>query len=412
MRLESSLYSSRSGIQSFGQAIAVVGDNIANVNTVGFKKGRGEFSNLMPDQFLGGNEGDTIGNGVKLARVRNIYEQGVADNTSRPLDMMIEGNDFFVVGSADEPRYTRSGNFSLRPDGTLITIEDQPVLGITDGVLGEINISNIDQTTVTPTTEITLSGNVDASLPIAEPADFDNFADIQANASYIANFSVVDSLGQSIPLQVSWFKTAAGQFEARIYGNSSNLTGAAEATPVLLATLNPQFNANGQLTEVPLNVQVNSQTNNGGNIDANIGLNFTSFAATSGMNVVQNDGIEAGSVIGFDVNDDGFLLALLDNGDSVDVAQIALAKFTNREGLEKAGDNILEATQLSGDATYGNATTAGFSKVVNGTLEGSNVDIAEEFVELIVFQRAYQANSQQLSATNDLMKDTIQLIRA
>ena len=420
MRLESALYSSRSGIDSHGQAIAVIGDNIANVSTVGFKTSRPEFSDIFAEGGFGRQSaaGAVTGNGVKIEQVTQIHENGVVEPTERELDASIEGKGFFMVGAVDTPEYTRAGNFSINETGLLVNTDGKPVLGFVGDTttLGELNVLSI-QVKGKATTTSSLFGNLSSTAPVTTPpANPATFKELNKFASFTSNYSVYDTLGAEHNVTVAFFKTAANTWTAQAYTDGKDV-GGTENQPVKIsgdATLN--FTSTGtidpaQKTAATLTL---APAFAGGAAPGNFPLDlsgFSQFSAPNQLNSVIQDGESAGQIKNYEIKNTGQLLAVLDNGNRAQIGTLALANFANINGLQRSGSSTFRESLTTGSKTVAKPGIGVNGKVTGNSLERSTVDISGQFVELILYQRGYEANSQSLNTTNELIKNTIQLLR-
>jgi flagellar hook protein FlgE len=411
MRIESALYAGREGLQAHGQAISVVGDNISNSNTVAFKESRIEFSNLLE-----------IGSGVQVQGVRQTSSPGVIESTGRSLDAAIAGGGYFVVGTEDQQLYTRAGNFSVAEDGTLVDASGKSVLGYKaeSTTLDTINLYNIDSTGAA-TTSSTLNGNLSSSAPIQEaPANPATFAALKQGSSFIGSMTVYDSLGQSHDITVAFTKTAAGNgastWIAQSYIDGGEVGGTA-GTPVQVggnATLT--FGSNGSIEAASQAAAVITGAPAYGNGAAAgaFTIDFskmTQFSVGSQVTGVVQDGQSSGSVKDFRFDSDGSLYAILDSGSESFVARLPVATFRNVDGLERIGSNHYVASDEAGDVTLANAGVGNAGQIDGSALERSTVDLAAQFVDLVLYQRGYQASSQTLSTASELIKNTIALMR-
>ncbi|RMD85703.1 MAG: flagellar hook-basal body complex protein, partial [Candidatus Dadabacteria bacterium] len=257
MRLESALYTSQNGLEVHGAAISVVGDNLANVNTVGFKGSRAEFASMVSDGLEGGTS-DTVpmpGNGVKVSSIREVKELGPIEPTGRALDVAIDGNGYFVVGSTTESFYTRAGNFTLDASGNLVTADGRNVLGytVTNGTtstsLGTINITNFNANP-SATSSATLKGNLDASASITTAASNPaSFKELNSAASFITTADVIDSLGETHTATLAFFKTAANTYTVQAYMDGGEISGGTEGTPSLISSGQLTFGSDGTIPD-------------------------------------------------------------------------------------------------------------------------------------------------------------------
>lgn len=420
MRLESALYTSREGLVSHGQAISVVGDNISNANTTGYKSSRPEFAELVTEG-LHGRESTTVsggGNGVTIKQVRTLYEPGTVEYTGRNLDLAIGGDGFFVIGSADEPYYTRAGNFKMLGDGTLVNADDKPVLGFgkNSTTLSELNLLNLNLAGEA-TTESLLVGNLESTTPVTTPpAAPQTFQELNSSVAFSYALRVNDSLGTPHDATIAFFKTADNTWTAQAYVDGAD-TGGTAGQPVLLGqTSNLNFESNGSISDAnAANAVIQAQASwGGGAAPGNFTIDlsgFTQFAAPSQVVGFDQNGQGVGTISDYEIKENGDINAVLDSGSRVLIGRVALADFTNVDGLQRSGNSLIFPGANVGTTIYGEAGTQGLGQIKSRSLEASTVDIANQFVDLVLYQRGYQASSQVLNATSTLLHDTIALIR-
>lgn len=420
MRLESALIASREGITAHGQALAVIGDNISNVNTTAYKTSRTEFSELLADG-TGSRDSEVIrgGNGVQVNTIRRLQENGSLEFTGRQLDVAVAGNGFFMVGDPAAPSYTRAGNFSINSSGILVTADGQPVLGslTADGTtLSQLDLSKVGSS-AKATSTAALVGNLSASESITTlPASSASFKDIARDATNVATVKVFDSLGAPHDVSLYFFKTAVNTYTIQAYVDAGD-TGGTIGTPQKLGNdLTLNFDSTGVIPDAnkaAASMSLAPAWGNGaaaGAITLDLSA-YTQNANASQLDHVTQDGQGTGSVTGYEFRKTGELYANLSSGSSVLVGRIRLANFVNVDGLERTGNNNLTNGPNVGTITQGFPKDAGLGTIEGGSLERSTVDLSNEFVNLIVFQKGYQANSQVLSATSQMLRDTIGLIR-
>lgn len=421
MRLESALYSSSEGINAHGQALSVVGDNIANANTVAFKDSRVEFSDLLSNSGGGDQDdvADGIGNGVKVEKVRQIHATGTIEFTGKSLDLAIAGNGFLVAGSEASPTYTRAGNLSVNAEGVLTTRDGVPILGYqgSSATLGEINLTQLDLTSQ-PTTTATISGNVSSTTETlaAIPATFASFSDLNSIAGYTSSITAYDSLGNPQEVTLAFFKTDTNTWEGQAYVDGA-VVGQDAGTPVRVgqgAAL--AFEPDGQIADAgagaaSLDIAINYANGAAAGAFTVDMASFTQFGGTSIVKSYVQDGSGVGDVRDYEFQSDGSISALLDSGSTVLVGRLPIASFINPEGLDRVGNGFYRASSTSGDPTLGIAGQSGAGEVQGGALELSTVDIAKQFVDLVLYQRGYQANSKVFGTAGDMIRDTLQLMR-
>jgi len=426
------LFSGRSGISSHGAAIAVIGDNISNASTIGYKSSRAEFEDLIAG---GQTAGKVIGSGSATSGVSTIFEQGTLEFTSRPLDLAIDGNGFFTVRNGLSNFYTRAGNFKVDSQGYIIDQNGFKVLGFQaggSGALDSVNVNQISQSSVA-STEATVQGNLDAGDPIiavgsipstladgvanaALPAT--TYADLNAASSFSTVMDVFDTLGAKHTLTFFFTHTAAGQYTVKGYANSDDVDTGTPATgkPRLIGTATLTFGSDGSRTNVPaggsFDIAHAVKWNNGSDQTNSLGIlfdQFTSYSTSSNIASISQNGQGVGTVTSVSIEKDGQIFALLSNGQSATIGTIGLTNFSNPEGLTRIGNNLLQQSASSGEPIVGRPESGTFGSISAGSLELSTVDIANEFVKLITIQRGFQANSRIITTINQLLNDIIQL---
>jgi flagellar hook protein FlgE len=434
------LFAGRSGITSHGLAISVIGDNLSNANTVGFKAARAEFEDLVAS---GQATGRIIGSGSQVARVSRLFSQGTLESTGRQLDLAIAGNGFFILSKGSQRFYTRAGNFRLDNEGFIVSQNGLKVLGYSangSGMLEPININSFNSNTDIYTTSVRVSGNLNANEPIIPAATLaalnagtpiagsstpgtTTYAQLANAAAYSTVFEVFDSLGQSHTITAFFFRTGVNQYTVQFYVNAEEVTGSPPGDAGLPRRLANSggtdwdivldFTGSGQLSsssETSLTVQIPwSNGSNPSTIELNF-QDFTQFASPSNIGSIFQNGKGVGVIGSISISSDGQIYALLTNGQSARIGTIALANFSNPEGLARVGNNLLIQTPESGEPIFGLPARGTFGSLESGRLELSNVDMADQFVKLIIFQKGYQASSKMISSINQLLSELMQLI--
>jgi flagellar hook protein FlgE len=432
MSLMRTMYNGVSGLLSSSQALGIVGDNIANVNTIGYKRSRGVFADIMGQAVPGAAAASQVGGGVRLSDVQQLFTQGVLLTTDSPADLAISGDGFFAVRGNVMGRegtfYTRAGQFHLDDEGFLVTAEDLRLqgYGVTDdGRIdprpGDLQIGDAELSP-NPTTEVDIALNLDSNEDVLgvpfDPEDPDTY-------NFSTTVTVYDSLGASHRVDLFFTKTADNEWEYYAYVDSGDL-GLPPGTPtaVTVGANTLTFTPSGELdTEVGGSITVTfdgaaAQTfrlDYGTSIttDGGTGLDGTTQFADrpSSLNGLAQDGFAAGSIVGFTVARDGVVTGVYDNGQQRNLGQIVLTNFANEEGLSRMGENAWAETNDSGPPLVGAPASGGRGTVIQGALEQSNVDIATEFVDMIAHQRAFQANSRTISTADEMYQTAISLKR-
>jgi flagellar hook protein FlgE len=425
MALFGALSTGRSGLTNSGAALSVIGNNIANVSTVGFKGSRTEFADLISAEA--GGEIGKIGLGARIGGVRTLFSQGAIEATGRNLDLGIQGDGFFVVGTGQGQAFTRAGNFQLEPDQTIANLIGNPLLGFpvdstgaTTGNLQPVSLAGI-ASEAQATTSVELRGNLQADAAIDATA-FNTVTPTFANAFDASNFPtsvrVFDSLGAAHDMSVFFKKTSANAWSVYM-GVDAGETG---GTPGNLQLLNGAggtitFNPDGTIASTSgLSGSVTFAGAAAQSIALDLGTvgqldGMAQFASAFGINSVSQDGFGAGGLAAVNVDADGMLSATFDNGQSRVLYQIAVAHFSATEGLAPAGNQLYRATIASGDPAIGVPGAQGNGTIVSSALEQSNVSIAQEFIDLISTQRSFQAAARVITASDTLLGDLINIIR-
>lgn len=409
-----SMYSAVSGLRSHQTMMDVVGNNIANVNTHGFKKSRSAFQDVLsqvfsgasaPTEELGGTNVNQIGLGVTVAGITQNLTQGALQVTDRGLDLAIQGDGYFMIDVGGEEMFTRNGAFFLDADGRLVTSEGGLVQGWAADGTGIINttanpdilrISTGGQHSPVATSEIKYGGN----LP----------ADAAIGTQYFSGLEVFNEQGDAIDLEVTFEKTAVNEWTATgSYGDPAT---------VLTITDNIfTFGIDGEmLTPADQTMEVpGGQIPGVPEITLTVGgtgeRRVTQFAGGSSIAASYQNGSSAGTLQSVRVGTDGIVLGSYNNGLVQPIAQIALASFSNPEGLERVTGTNWRVSTNSGLAQVGTVRTGGRGIVAPGTLEMSNVDLAEEFTTLIRSQRGFQANSRVVTSSDELLQEIVNLKR-
>ncbi len=389
-----SLFSGISGLRAHQQMMDVTGNNIANVNTTGYKASQTTFQDTLsqlvrgaggPTTGTGGTNPAQVGLGVRLAGIQSNFSQGAAQNTGRDTDLMIQGDGFFVVSNAGQDLFTRNGSFSFDSNGSLVTTDGSIVQGWSANSSGVVNtnaskgpISLPLSTLLAPkaTGNVTVTGN----LP----------ADTTSPTPIVTSISTYDVQGNPVTLSASFTKVTPNQWTV-------NLTdGAATGGPY---TLNFTNGANPVPAPSPVTV-------NGVTLDLS---GMTSYSGLSTVTASTQDGSAAGTIQSFTISPDGTLTGVFSNGLKQTLAQLAIASFGNPAGLEKAGDSTYRTTANSGNAQLGAAGSAGRGVLQQGSLEMSNVDLSQEFTNLVIAERGFQANSRVITTSDEILQDLVNI---
>jgi flagellar hook protein FlgE len=413
-----------SALSATSTAIDVVGNNLANMNTSGFKTSAVCFRDLVT-QSLGAGLGETqVGFGTGLPLTVRQFTQGAIQTSSGLLDAAIQGDGFFVVNDQNgSTLYTRAGNFQVDKSGNLLTDTGQQVQGWTtinpatgavdtNGPLGNIVVPVGSLNPATPTTQFTNDLNLNSTAAADTTSDF------------ATPMTVYDSLGSSHVLALNFEKTGANQWSYNVTIPGNDISGGTAGTPFPIsgASGTLTFDSSGNLTSPavgsPIAFSITGLTD--GAADMNLSWNpytsagaarITQLAQPSASSASSQNGSPAAQLVQVGLADGGQVLAKYSNGNQVIVGQVAIASIRNADTLLAAGNNNFQLSALTANPSIGVPGTGGRGQIVGGSIEASTVDIATEFTNLITYQRAYEANGKVVTTADQLSQDTINLIR-
>lgn len=419
MRLETAIYTSASGLTGYGTAIGVIGDNIANSNTTGYKTSRPEFVDVLGTAQNDRNSGvnSSGGSGVQVSSIRTVFDSGIVENTSRQLDVAISGNGFFQVGTTDDPHYTRVGSFQISTEGLLATPDGQPVLGLqgTGTTLGTLNMYDVT-TAGKPTASMIMYGNLNSREEDTLPptGTITEYSDL-SGANFQTAQTVYDSLGARHDVQLFFFKKADNTWTVQTYMDGGDV-GGTKGVPTKVApdaTLN--FSGNGTINDANAAAAQITATAafSGGASPGSFKIdlsNFSQYAANSILNNISQDGQSSGNIKGYQFDSDGTVSAVLDTGTTSVIGKIQLALFPNLDGLTRNGSGTFTPTDKAGTVFVDTPGKGQFGTLSGGALERSTVDLADQFANLIILQRSYQANASMMRTTNQILEQTTNLL--
>jgi flagellar hook protein FlgE len=413
---------SLSGLNVNQQKLNVIGNNLANINTIGFKSSTVQFMDLV-SQSVGGTSANPmqVGLGVMTGSISPSFKQGGIENTGVPTNVAIQGNGFFVVGDSTNRSYTRAGDFSFDADGMLVTAEGLPVQGYTavDPVTGDIISTGQPNNIIVP------PGVLRAPTATSQYGTVTNLnSGALAGTEFTASVQIYDSLGAPHVATITYTNTAPGAWDYEVTVPGEEVAGGTAGTPEVLATGNLTFDGLGALDQVdgaPADdVTITAPTwANGATptdfvwdlVDATGVASLTAFDGPSATSSVTQNGAAAGTINSISIDSSGQILATFGTGSSVSVGQLAMANFNNPQGLVKLGSNRYGESASAGIPNVGVAGTGGRGSLIGSSLEQSNVDIAQEFTQMILAQRGYQANSKSITVADELLVDTLNLKR-
>ena len=401
-----------SGLNASDTALATISNNLANLNTTGYKDTNVNFQDMFY-QLLGSNgSGDQlqVGAGTSVGSIATNFSGGSVEDTGVNTDVAITGNGFFVVQDGGNTYYTRAGDFTQNASGYLVTADGYEVMGYpatngvvnTNGGLEPIQLPMGMISAPTATQNISLEANLSSNTAVG--------------GTYDTNITVYDSLGTSHVLSLDFTRTSSGWSYTATLPSSDIAGGTGTATTVASGSLS--FDSNGNLTSTtPITLSIPNLADGASTMGMNwelasssgTGL-ITQVSGSSSTSNTTQDGATSGSLTSFSINSDGTISGAFSNGTKV-VGQIALANFANLQGLTKEGDNNYSATISSGAAVVGTPGTSSMGTLTGSALELSNVDMSTEFSNLIIAERGYQANAKSVTTFDQIAQDTINLIR-
>ncbi|MBN2241193.1 MAG: flagellar hook protein FlgE [Acidobacteria bacterium] len=411
-----SFYTALTSINNNSTAINVIGDNLANMNTVGFKASKVNFSELLAGVQGTSETGNpiSIGLGSTLSGLTRMNNQGTIVSTGNSTDAAINQNGFFVVSTDGGMGFTRAGKFEWDQDGGLVHSDGFRILGYmarngtvnSSGALEPIEIQKGQIMPASSTTSLQILANLDSGAQVGE--------------TYGTTVHVYDSLGAAHPITLEFTKTAALTWDWQATIPAVDVGGGAADPPVGIGNGIMNFDSDANLIAPAANptLNINGLDNGASNMALEFGLwdadgngLFTSFDRESGVSTTRQNGNAASVLMGITIDSSGLIVGKSETGESATLAQLALADFPNVEGLQKYKGSTFIAFPSSGEPSIGVAGTGGRGTISGAALEQSNVDMAQEFVNLITAQRAYQANTRIITTTDELYQESINLKR-
>jgi flagellar hook protein FlgE len=405
-----SLYTGISGLNANARSMAIIGDNIANANTTAYKSNKAVFTNIL-NQSLPGLSGSDVGRGVILSGQTPTWSQGSLQNTEKSTDLAINGRGFFILSDGGQEFYTRAGNFNFDENGKFVNLDGFSVQGWdlrSGGMIGG------------PTENIVIpqSGTIGAQATTQFVMDISLNSNPDADSLYSTAVTVYDSLGNEVPVTITFTRT----------GNPNEWDWSSDVPATLGAVSSGgsgtfTFNTDGSLQNgtdpligitlvtgaAPLSLTwdlYDAVNATNGNL-----TQYSTESKTGTTATIQQDGFGAGALRAISINEEGVISGTYSNGRTQSLYQIALADFSNYAGLKKMGGNLYGASINSGQVIRGISQQGSFGSISPESLELSNVDLASEFVRLITTQRAFQANSRVITASDEILTELINIKR-
>lgn len=394
-----SLFSGITGLRQHQNLMDVVSNNIANVNTTGFKSSSVTFedtlsqmikSSAAPNAGVGGMNPAQVGLGVQLGSITANFGQGSAQNTGKATDLMIQGDGFFIVRNGTDTNYTRAGAFTFDTNGKMVSPEGMIVQGWmgvngavnTDGATGDITLPAGTILPPIPSSTVTIAGNISAGT----------------TSPLTLSQTVYDAQGKAHNLTIT-VTPAAGTAAVDILDTTDPTSTPSTGTANFLPTgaYDATTSSNATITMADGTVVTIDQTG------------MTNYGGPKSLAVTASTGASAGSLQQFQISQDGTVIGVFSNGQKLNMAKIALANFNNPQGLEKVGATCFQSTTNSGLPQVGTPMSGGRGQLLGKALEMSNVDLAQEFTNLIIAQRGFQANSKVITTSDEVLQTLVNL---
>ncbi len=438
MSLFSTLNVGASGLGVSSTQLSVIGDNIANVNSTGFKQTRASFADFMPQTFFGLAGPSTLGTGAATNRLTTLFGQGVLEATGNSTDMAVNGSGFFIVSDGKQDFYSRDGAFYVDQDGFLVNTGGLNVQGYmadaTEQLSPVLSDIQLDTAAIPPTA----TANITLTATMAESADaagvYDNplqtaaanfwgagaggvtINDAATAADFSTSISVFDSRGTAHDVTIVFEQTTNSDWvwyavadAGQVFSGGAPVGPAGEAFQMASGTAN--FDTSGNfVTSTAVNT---AGWTFSGAAATNIAFDFTDLQMggdEDAVTSISQDGNGLGELLGLTVGNDGAITGTYTNGEERLLAQVATATFRAEWGLDRAGNNLFSATDQSGDPAIGAPGTGSRGSVTGSALEKSNVNLEEQFVNMITAQRSYQANASVISAADQSLQKLVSLV--
>jgi flagellar hook protein FlgE len=414
-----SMFSGVSGLRNHQLRMDVIGNNIANVNTVGYKKGRVTFQDMLsqslrgasgPQGGKGGSNPQQIGLGMNVNSIDVLHTQGSSETTGKITDMMVDGDGFFVLSNGSNSMYSRAGNFDFDSLGNLVNPSGLMVQGWTADNAGVIDTTSTVGGIIIP------KGQSIQPMPTAN-ATFVNNLDASTADGGVVNSSmqIYDSLGNTYTIPITFTKvTSQNQWTIGFGAYPPGITNAAVSAGASQIDFNPD---GSYLAPVPFDTVIDITLDPAFSLattPVQVLSDFTDMTQYSGpSNVIMNsqDGYSSGVLNGYAIDKSGIITGRFSNGLTKTLAQVALSNFNNPGGLIKMGENLYIESNNSGTSQVGVAGAGGRGDISPGKLEMSNVDLAQEFTDMIITQRGFQANSRIITVSDEMLQELVNLKR-
>ena len=430
MALSSSMFSAANGLQAHSDAMNVVSDNIANISTTGFKQNQARFADILSSTVADASAGKAEGQGARLAGIQSNFTQGTMQPTGRSTDLALQGNGFFVVkgsyaGTAGE-FFTRDGGFHLDSSGSLVNGSGLVVQGymadkngVAQTQVEDMKVGGVALVPPNATSKGVIRANLDASAPVL-PFDINNPA---STSTFGTSLTIFDSRGAAHDCDLYFCNAGGNTYSWHVVVDGGSQTGGTPGTNFEAGTGTLQFNTEGFL--VTPDTGLATMNFAGADPDQEISFKFgdsissggtgrdgvTSYQGTSNITFLEQDGFAEGALLGVAVDDSGKVFGSFTNGLQRFLGTVAVANFVNQEGLGRVGGSLFISNGNSGLPAIGPPGVGGRGNVVSASLEQSNVNLAQEFVNLLTYQRGFEANTRSIKASDQMLQELVNLTR-
>ncbi|OGL44410.1 MAG: hypothetical protein A2161_04365 [Candidatus Schekmanbacteria bacterium RBG_13_48_7] len=414
-----SFYSGLTGLNSYSSSMSIIGNNLANINTIGYKTNTANFQDLLSQMRSTDGTGNPmqVGLGVSIGSIEANFSQGSLQSTSEATNAAIQGAGFFILTNetGQDRYYSRAGNFTFDAQGYLV----HPNGGYVAGWTQRDANNEIDTSTAIGRIKIPMGSTIEpkASNLVSIISNLD--ANAAVDDLYSTSITVHDSLGAAHIVTFNFKNTGPGAWDYDITASGDESTGGTPGTPFSLTTGSLSFDADGKLTAPAANPVFTTPTwVNGANTQEitwslysdDGSANLTGYASASTTSFASQNGFTSGTLSSVIIGPDGTIQGLFNNGETLSMAKLAIANFNNPKGLIKSGSNNYIRGN-AGEPAIGEAESGGRGGITGGALEMSNVDLAAEFTSMIVSERGYQANSRIITTSDEMMQEVLQLKR-
>lgn len=425
MGILSAMSTAIAGLESNGQMLSIVSDNIVNANTTGFKGSRAEFQSILAADLKGSATGGQVGNGARVGGITGLFTQGSISRTERSTDLAINGDGFFILRNDQGVSYTRDGSLRFDREGYLTNLAGSRVqsygVGADGRISGKLDDIRIPATAVPAqaTNRIEMHVNLDARQEIGPALD-------PKRPEETSNFStatqVFDSIGNAHAVSVYFNRTSTGNWQWTAMADGADMVGGELGVPAAIAHGELAFDATGKLQSSQQQLD-NGSFSNGAIPNQELVFDFgdpldtqgtgqkgtTQYGSKSALYRNVQDGYSSGTLADTVIDTEGVITGVYSNGQSKLLGQLALARFEATERMIRSGENQFKDTAESGQAIIGKAKSGGRGGFMTKSLESSNIDLAKEFVDMIKAQRGFQASAKSITSANEMMEEVMNL---